>query len=199
MVVEGIEIKRFAAEGGTQAMLVNIPELRKFAGRPEEIDAITVEMAGFGEIGDPAKWDPQNEETADHSVPYLIARGLLDGEIFLSSFTRAKFTDPAARAIMAKTTIHEVPGMSGSPRITIKKTSGETLTKDSARKIKLTHEEVVAKFNRICLYKKVNSGQRDRMREQWLDLKDITDMSEAVKTTAKFGQPRPLSDMSPTT
>jgi 2-methylcitrate dehydratase len=198
MVVEGIEIKRFPAEGGTQAMLVNIPELRKFASKPEEIDSITVEMNAFGEIGDPAKWDPQNEETADHSVPYLIARGLLDGEIFLSSFTREKFTDPAARAIMAKITMHEVPDMTGSPRITIKKTSGETLTKDSPKRIKLTNEEVMAKFNRICDYKKVNSGQRDRMREQWLNLKSVKDMGEAVKTAAKFGEARPLSDMKPT-
>jgi 2-methylcitrate dehydratase len=155
-------------------------------------------MNAFGEIGDPAKWDPQNEETADHSVPYLIARGLLDGEIFLNSFTRAKFTDPAARAIMAKISIHEVPDMTGSPRITIRKTSGETLTKDSPKRIKLTHEEVMAKFNRICDYKKVNRGQRDRMRGQWLNLNSVKDMGEAVKTAAKFGEPRPLSDMKPT-
>jgi 2-methylcitrate dehydratase len=198
MVVEAIEVKRFAAEGGTQAMLVNIPELRKFASKPEEIDSITVEMTSFGEIGDPAKWDPQNEETADHSVPYLIARGLLDGDIFLSSFTRAKFTDPTARAIMAKTTIREVPGVSGSPRITIKRTDGQTLTKESPKRIKMTHQEILAKFNRICDYKKVNAGQRDKLSQQWMNLKDVKDMGEAVKTAAKFGAPRPLSDMSAT-
>jgi 2-methylcitrate dehydratase len=198
MVVEGIEVKRFAAEGGTQAMLVNLPELTKFANKPEQIESITVEMTNFGEIGDPAKWDPQNEETADHSVPYLIARGLLDGEIFLSSFTRAKFTDPAARAIMEKTTIREVPGMSGSPRITIKRADGQTITKDSPQKKKMTHEEILAKFNRICDYKKVSSAQRDKMSAQWMNLKDVKDMGEAVKTAAKFGAPRPLSDMKPT-
>ena len=48
-----------------------------------------------------------------------------------SSFTRAKFTDPTARAIMAKTTIREVPGVTGSPRITIKRTDGrDTCTKE---------------------------------------------------------------------
>ena len=198
MVVQGIEVKRFAAEGGTQAMLVNIPELHKFASKPEEIDSITVEMTSFGEIGDPAKWDPQNEETADHSVPYLIARGLLDGEIFLSSFSRAKFTDPAARAIMAKTSIHEVPGMTGSPRITIKKTSGQTMTKDSPQKKKMTHEEIIAKFNRICDYKKVNPPQRDRFRDQWLNLAREKDMASVVQAAAKFGEPRPLSDRTPT-
>lgn len=198
MVVEGIEVKRFPAEGGTQGMLVSIPDLRKFVTKPEEIESITVEMGSFGEIGDPAKWDPRNEETADHSVPYLIARGILDGEIYLDSFKRAKFMDPAARAIMNKTTIHEVPGVSGSPRITIRKTTGETFTKETARKLKMTHDEVVAKFNRICDSKKVNTAQRDRIREQWLNLKDVDDMAVAVKTVAKFGEARPLSDRTAT-
>jgi hypothetical protein len=36
------------------------------------------------------------------------------------------------------------------------------------------------------------------MREQWLNLKSVKDMGEAVKTVAKFGEPRPLSDMKPT-
>jgi 2-methylcitrate dehydratase PrpD len=155
-------------------------------------------MGGFGEIGDAAKFDPQNEETADHSVPYVIARGLMEeGDIFLDSFTRDKYTDPAARAIMAKMTIQEVPGLQGSPRITIKRKDGQTMTRETKPLIRLTHEEVVAKFNRICDYKKVNPAQRDKMREQWFNLKDVKDMGDAVKMVAKYGAPRPLSDMKP--
>jgi 2-methylcitrate dehydratase len=196
MVVEGIEVKRFPAEAGFQAVIRILPEMGKFAKRAEDIDSILIEMGGFGEIGDPAKFDPQNEETADHSVPYVIARGLMsEGDIFLDSFTRDKYTDPAARAIMAKMSIVEVPGLKGSPRITIKKTSGETMTRETQPLIRLTHEEVVAKFNRICDYKKVNPAQRDKMREQWFNLKDVKDMGDAVKMVAKYGAPRPLSDM----
>ena len=198
MVVEGIEVKRFPAEAGFQAVIRILPELAKFANKAEEIDSITIEMGGFGEIGDAAKFDPQNEETADHSVPYVIARGLMDnGDIFLSSFTRDKYTDPAARALMEKISIHEVPGVPGSPRITIKKKSGETMTRETQPLVKLTHEEVLAKYNRICDYKKVDPAQRDRMREQWLNLKNVRDMADAVKTVAKYGAPRPLSDMKP--
>ena len=198
MVVEGIEVKRFPAEAGFQAVVRILPEMGKFAKRADDIDSILIEMGGFGEIGDAAKFDPQNEETADHSVPYVIARGLMEeGDIFLDSFTRDKFTDPAARAIMAKMTIQEVPGLTGSPRITIKKTSGETMTRETKPLIRLTHEEVVAKFNRICDYKKVNPAQRDKMREQWFNLKDVKDMGDAVKTVAKYGAPRRLSDMTP--
>ena len=59
----------------------------------------------------------------------------------------------------------------------------------------MTHQEILAKFNRICDYKKVNTGQRDKLSQQWMNLKDVKDMGEAVKTAAKFGAPRPLSDM----
>lgn len=196
-VVEAIALKRFPAEGGLQTMIVNLPELHKFASRPEDIDSVVVEVTSWGETGDPAKWDPQNEETADHSLAYVVARGLLDGEITLASFTRPKFTDPAARAIMAKLTIHEVSGITGSPRITVRKTSGETMTKGSVKRVKMTHEEVMEKFNTICDYKKVNTAQRDRIREQWLNLKNVPNMVDAVRTVAKFGEPRPLSDKTP--
>jgi 2-methylcitrate dehydratase len=199
MVVEGVQVKRFPAEAGFQAVIRILPELGKFANKAEDIDSITIEMGAFGEIGDAAKFDPQNEETADHSVPYVIARGLMDGDIFLSSYTRDKFTDPAVRALMEKISVHEVPGIPGSPRITIKKTSGETKTMETQPLVRLTHEEVVAKYNRICDYKKVNPAQRDRMREQWLNLKDVKDMGDAVKMVAKYGAPRPLSDRKATT
>jgi 2-methylcitrate dehydratase len=197
MVVEGIEVKRFPAEGGTQAMIVNMPALHQFASKPEEIDSVLVEMGSFGEIGDPAKWDPRNDQTADHSVPYIVARGLLDGEITLASFTRKQYMDPRARAIMAKLTIREVPGMTGSPKITVKKANGESMTKESVKIVKLTHDEVMAKFNTICDYQKVNTAQRDRIREQWLNLRSAPNVTEAIRTTAKFGQPRPLSDKTP--
>jgi 2-methylcitrate dehydratase len=197
MAVEAMALKRYPAEGGLQTMIVNLPELHKFASRPEDIDSVVVEVTSWGETGDPAKWDPQNEETADHSMAYVIARGLLDGEITLASFTRPKFTDPAARAIMAKLTIHEIPEITGSPRITVRRTSGETMTKSSLKRVKMTHEEVMGKFNTICDYKKVNNGQRDRIRDQWINLKNVNNMVDAVRTVAKFGEPRPLSDRTP--
>ena len=48
------------------------------------------------------KWDPQTRETADHSLPYIFARALVDGPITLRSFTEEAVLDPALRPIMAK-------------------------------------------------------------------------------------------------
>ena len=98
MAVEGTQFKRYPSENGTQAMMELLPEFGKWT-KPEEIASIDVQMTSWGEIGDPAKWDPRNDETADHSVPYVIARHLLSGHIYLDSFTEDKFMDPAARAL----------------------------------------------------------------------------------------------------
>jgi 2-methylcitrate dehydratase len=42
---------------------------------------------------EPALWRPDNRETADHSGPYLIAAGLVDGEITEATFTAARYED----------------------------------------------------------------------------------------------------------
>jgi len=191
MAVEGTQFKRYPSENGTQAMMEILPAFGKWT-KPEEIASIDVQMTSWGEIGDPAKWDPRNDETADHSVPYVIARHLLSGHIYLDSFTEDKFMDPAARALMEKTVIREVPELKGSPTITITKKSGEKMTKASEPFVRLTHDEVVAKFNRVCDYKSVSSEQKEKVRSTWQNLKAVTDIAAPISGVAHFGQPKSL-------
>ena len=62
----------------------------------------------YGEIGSgEVKWDPQTRETADHSMPYLLALGLVDGFVKADSFSPEKLRDPALRQVMAKIKIAE--------------------------------------------------------------------------------------------
>jgi 2-methylcitrate dehydratase len=56
---------------------------------------------------DPQKWDPQTRETADHSIPYLVATAFQDGAVTPESFTYAKIRHPALRQLMSKMTIEE--------------------------------------------------------------------------------------------
>jgi 2-methylcitrate dehydratase len=68
----------------------------------EEIEVFTDKFTRF-EIGsEPEKWDPQNRETADHSLPYIFARTLVDGPLTLASFELDAVRDPALRPLMAK-------------------------------------------------------------------------------------------------
>ena len=66
------------------------------------IDVFTSKFTWF-EIGsEPEKWDPQTRETADHSLPYIFARALVDGPIRVSSFEEDAVRDPALRPLMQK-------------------------------------------------------------------------------------------------
>jgi 2-methylcitrate dehydratase len=66
----------------------------------ERIENETYE-AGVSIIADgPEKWRPQSRETADHSMPYCVARAFLDGEMTIAQFDEEKYTDPAVLDLM---------------------------------------------------------------------------------------------------
>jgi len=61
----------------------------------------------------------------------------------------------------------------------------------------MTREELKAKYYRIAEFSQVDKAQAERAIQQWMNLKSVKDIGEAIQTVAKFGQPRPLSDRSP--
>ena len=63
---------------------------------------------------EPEKWDPKTRETADHSIPYLVAAALLDGEVTAATFTTEKLRDPGLRRLMSKMTLEEDPEFSAN-------------------------------------------------------------------------------------
>jgi 2-methylcitrate dehydratase len=69
---------------------------------------IATYWSAWHEIGsEPAKWDPTTRETADHSLPYIFARALVDGTITVGTFDQAAYTDKSLRPLMAKITVAE--------------------------------------------------------------------------------------------
>jgi 2-methylcitrate dehydratase len=56
--------------------------------------------------GEAEKWDPKTRETADHSLPYIFARTLVDGQIKVASFEPVAYLDPSLRPLMAKIRVH---------------------------------------------------------------------------------------------
>jgi 2-methylcitrate dehydratase len=79
-----------------------------------EIDIGTYTFA-YTEIGsEPEKWDPKTRETADHSMPYIFAKVLVDGTIGVAAFEESAYRDAAIRPLMKKISIRlddEVIGM----------------------------------------------------------------------------------------
>jgi 2-methylcitrate dehydratase len=47
-------------------------------------------------------WNPESKETADHSIPYVVATTLMDGTITPRSFNDAHLWNPELRALMQK-------------------------------------------------------------------------------------------------
>jgi len=71
------------------------------------IDIRTYEFA-YREIGSgPEKWRPATRETADHSLPYIVAAALVDGNFSDAIFAPARFTDPRILALADRITIAE--------------------------------------------------------------------------------------------
>lgn len=78
---------------------------------PTEIESIECEAyEGAAEIiGDAEKWNPQTRETADHSLPYIVARTFLDGDIRPEHFSQERVGEPAVKELVSKITVTENP------------------------------------------------------------------------------------------
>jgi 2-methylcitrate dehydratase len=193
--------KRIASEGNTQNFHQNIAPALNAWTKPEEIASIDVQFHYFGwqEISDPPKWDPRNRETADHSMPYNIARHILDKQIYLDSFTKEKYMDPRVRELMNKITIRPLLDRSvgDGTIVTVRKKSGEERVFEGRPVAPMSHDDLIQKYNRISDFMQVSHEQRERARVQWMSLRTCKDIAEAMGTIAKFGEPRPLSERSP--
>lgn len=99
-----VQLKYWPIETNGQPAVWAALELREKINSKDvaAIDVFTSKFTWF-EIGsEPEKWDPQTRETADHSLPYIFARSLVDGPIRVSSFEEKAVLDPALRPLMRK-------------------------------------------------------------------------------------------------
>jgi len=98
-------IKFWPAEYHSQSAIHAALALRKQIANVAEIESVTVQShdAAVDIIGsEPEKWCPQNRETADHSLPYIVAAALADGEITDRQFAPERFSDPALLALVQR-------------------------------------------------------------------------------------------------
>ena len=118
-----VQIKYWPVETNAQPVIWAALELRKAlaAADVEQIDVQTSKFTWF-EIGsEPEKWDPQTRETADHSLPYIFARALIDGAITVASFDEALVRDPALRPLMARIKVNVDPEIEALlPRVVLR-------------------------------------------------------------------------------
>jgi len=106
---------------------------------PDQIDKVTVEVyerakAGMG-TGE-HHWNPDSRETADHSIPYVVAASIIDKRLTPSSFGDARLWSPELRALLPKievvtnddyTAAYERVPVQHCTRVTVALRSGEHL------------------------------------------------------------------------
>jgi 2-methylcitrate dehydratase len=201
MIVELSYMKLFPAEGPSQALLGTVPRIREFT-TAGEIEAIEIETFGHAlrTMGsDPAKWDPQTRETADHSLPYVLAVGIVDGDVTRASFTEERVLDPSLRPLMKKISIAENEQFSaeyapagrelfGTPRarITVRTRSGDVFSEEVTYprghpQNPMTRADVDRKLDAAC-DGSVSDAQREEIREAWWSFATAADVDTPMAT-----------------
>ena len=90
-------IKYWPAEYHSQSAIEAALLLRKEITDFAQVKSLTIEShdASVDIIGsEPEKWKPETRETADHSLPYITAIALIDGEVTSKQFEPERFADP---------------------------------------------------------------------------------------------------------
>ena len=89
-------IKFWPAEYHSQSAIEAALFLRKEIPDLSQVKSMLIEShdASVDIIGsEPEKWKPQQRETADHSLPYITAVALIDGEVTDKQFAPERFTE----------------------------------------------------------------------------------------------------------
>lgn len=184
-------IKYYPAEYHAQSAINAAVEL---SGRIEFVESIesvvvktvsaAVEIIGSGE----EKWRPATRESADHSLPFLVATALLNGTVVTGSFTADRLKDTRVLSLMDKTKVvvdegfdRLYPGaVPALVEVTLK--SGETLSKEVSHpkghpNNPLTDLEIEDKFRRLSSGYFTATEATHALERLWA-LEKIEDMGE---------------------
>jgi 2-methylcitrate dehydratase len=123
----------------TQGPIDLVLELRQRVGT-SEIESVRV--ATYGEAirrtaKEAEKWNPETRETADHSIPYLVAAAFQDGGVTPATFAQSRIQDPALRQLIKKLTVVEEPAFTwrypaeSCTRIEVTTTDGRRLAAET--------------------------------------------------------------------
>src|SRR5229473_3465204 len=96
-MIVNTSIKYWPAEYHSQSAIEAALFLREQIDDVSQVKAMTIEShdASVDIIGsEPEKWKPETRETADHSLPYITAIALIDGEVTEKQFQPDRFMDP---------------------------------------------------------------------------------------------------------
>lgn len=133
-----IRTKPFPTNGEMQTAVLAALALRDDVGSADDVRSIQVDTTDVGVrilAKDRAKWRPQTRETADHSLPYTVARALLDGAITRQTYDAADLDDPEVLRLIDKISVREDPDLTAqmpslANRVTVTMADGRILSRE---------------------------------------------------------------------
>ncbi|HWE13109.1 MAG TPA: MmgE/PrpD family protein [Solirubrobacteraceae bacterium] len=131
-------VKRFPSGYFSQGAIEAALEVRAaINGRtPAAVQVGTFEFGKRVMAGDPEKWRPTTRETADHSIPYVVACALARGEVTHHDLDESQLGAPEIRALLDMLTVEVDPEcMAAWPeacmnRVTVRFGDGSAETRD---------------------------------------------------------------------
>jgi 2-methylcitrate dehydratase len=161
--ITGTSFKAYPSVLHTQGPIGLVLELRQRVGTAE---IESVDVATYGEAvrrtaTEAEKWNPETRETADHSMPYLVAAAFQDGGVTPATFAPSRIQDPALRPLIKKLKVVEEPEFTrrypaeSSTRIEVTTTDGRRVVAETSHpkghyRNPLTDGEVEAKFRGLA-------------------------------------------------
>ena len=159
----------------------------------KDISEILVETTARGAdiLSDPSKYQPTTKETADHSLPYVIAAAVADGNVLPDSFSDEKLKDPRIWDLLGKINVVADPEIDAMfpgvkrARVSITSNAGETHTAqvDHAKgspKNPMTDADIVSKF-RANAEGVLNPAQQDKVIDLTWRFDELTEIGEYMK------------------
>jgi len=98
-------MKAFPTEALTHTPISAVLDIvKKNDLRPDQVAKVQIRsLARAADIlSDPTKYDPHTKETADHSLPYVVAAAIAERQVTPLQFTMGKIMDPMIRAQLKK-------------------------------------------------------------------------------------------------
>jgi 2-methylcitrate dehydratase len=182
-------VKRFNAEIHSQATVEGVLELiQEQHINPASIRHILIEtfevaynIIGGGEEGE--KLSVHTKEEADHSLPYIVAVALLDGQVLPSQYLPERIEADDVQGLLRKVEVKPVAEFSQRfpaempCRITITLQDGSELSKDKRDyegflTRRMQWETAVSKFTQLTR-RNISIAEQDMIEEMVLDLENV--------------------------
>jgi 2-methylcitrate dehydratase len=144
-------------------------------------------------LADPTKYDPRTKETADHSLPYVIAAAVAERQVTPLQFTDEKIMDPTIRAQLDKVEVVADPEIEAlfpdlqRVIVTIRTTDGREFTKQidypkGDPRNPLTDAEIEEKFEALAAPIMPAEAMDDLKDAVW-NLEKVASITELMQLT----------------